>query len=105
MAGNLAQTSKKLIQAINTRGHKLTFNIKQFMGSEGRPHNYYSICRAVWDEDKGKYFNQELYSTTSMVRIVLFLRDMWYKENGWDLPTDQEKWNGIRAGLQEKGVI
>jgi hypothetical protein len=102
MAGNLAQTVKKLILALSTKGYKLTYNVKQFMGVEGEPHNYYSICQAVWDDDKHKYLNQELYSSTSMVRIVLFLRDMWYEVNGQELPTDQEKWNDIRKQMREK---
>ena len=102
MAGNLAQIVKKLTLALNSNGYKLTYNVKQFMGQEGEPHNYYSICQAVWDEDKHKYLNQELYSSTSMVRIVLFLRDMWFTHNGWDLPADQEKWNELRKQMKEK---
>jgi hypothetical protein len=35
-----------------------------------------------------------------MVRITLFLRDMWFEENGWELPTDQEEWNAIREELK-----
>lgn len=100
MATNLMQTSKKLIQALNSRGHKLTFSTKQFMGREGQPHNMYSISRAIWNEDKRRYSHEELYSTTSMVRVTLFLRDMWFEENGWELPTDQEEWNAIREELK-----
>ena len=100
MATNLMQTSKKLIQALNSRGHKLTLSVKQFMGKEGQPHNMYSINRAIWNEDKRRYSHEELYSTTSMVRLTLFLRDMWYEENGWELPNDQEQWNKIREGLK-----
>jgi len=102
VAGNLSQTSKKLIKALNSRGHKYTFSTKQFMGSEGLPHNYYTISSAEWCDERHKYINREMYSTTSMVRIALYLRDLWYLENGWELPTDQELWNGIRAELQEK---
>lgn len=100
MATNIAKTAKKLMSALNTKGYMLTFSTKQFMGTEGRPHNYYTINQAIWNPDKGKYYNQELYSTTSMIRIVLYLRDMWYKENGWELPTDQELWNKIRNELE-----
>ncbi len=102
MAGNLLATSKKLVKALNTRGYKLTFSTKQFIGTEGNVHSYYSICKGVWNEDKHKYLNKELYSSASMVRIVLFLRDMWYKENGWELPTDQELWNKLRAEMEAK---
>ena len=100
MATNLMQTSKKLIQALNSRGHKLTLSVKQFMGKEGQPHNMYSINRAIWNEEKRRYSHEEAYSTTSMVRLTLFLRDMWFEENGWELPTDQEQWNKIREELK-----
>ena len=102
MATNLMQTSKKLVQALNSRGYKLTFSTKQFMGKESQPHNMYCVNKATWNEEKGRYSHEELYSTTSMVRMTLFLRDMWFEENGWDLPDDQEAWNKIRAELREK---
>ena len=103
MAANLMQTSKKLVQALNSRGYKLTLSTKQFIGREGQPHNMYSISSATWDDEKKRYKHAELYSTTSMVRFVLFLRDMWYEENGWELPDDQEKWNAIRKELNGNG--
>lgn len=103
MATNLMQTSKKLIQALNSRGHKLTLSTKQFIGREGQPHNMYSISSATWNEEKRKYSHDELYSTTSMVRITLYLRDLWYIENNWELPTDQEEWNRIREELRNNG--
>lgn len=102
MATNLIMTTRKLLQALNGRGYKLTFNVKQFMGVEGQPHNYYSINKAVWNEDKHKYYHEELYSSASLVRITLFVRDMWYKANDWDLPYDQPQWNEIRKTLEDK---
>ena len=102
MATNLMQTNKKLIQALNSRGHKLTFSTKQFMGREGQPHNMYSVNQAIWNEEKRRYSHEELYSTTSMVRMTLFLRDMWFTENEWELPTDQPQWNAIREELKNK---
>ena len=100
MATNLLRTSKKLVQALNSKGYKLTFSSKQYIGREGQPHTMYSICRAVYNDEKQRYSHEEIYSTSSMVRIVLFLRDMWFEENGWELPTDQEQWNKIREGLR-----
>lgn len=102
MASNLLRTSKKLVSALNTKGYKLTVSTKQFIGVEGRPHTMYGVNNGIWDEEKRKYINKELYSSTSLVRIVLYLRDMWFRENGWELPTDQEKWNIIREELKEK---
>lgn len=103
MATNLMQTSKKLIQALNGRGHKYTLSTKQFIGKEGQPHNMYSISKAIYNEEKRRYSHEEVYSTTSMVRITLYLRDMWFIENGWELPTDQEEWNAIREELRKDG--
>lgn len=102
MASNLLRTSKKLVSALNTKGYKLTVSTKQFIGTEGKPHTMYGVNNGIWDEDKHKYINRELYSSTSLVRIVLYLRDMWFRENGWELPTDQEKWNQIREELEAK---
>ncbi len=103
MAANLMQTSKKLIKALNSRGHKYTMSVKQFMGKEGQPHNMYSISKAMWNDEKLKYSHEEVYSSTSMVRITLFLRDLWFKENNWELPTDQPQWNAVRKELQNNG--
>ena len=102
MASNLLRTSKKLVSALNTRDYKLTISTKQFIGTEGRPHTMYSVNNALWDDEKRKYKNHEIYRSTSLVRIVLYLRDMWFRENGWELPTDQELWNKIRQDLEEK---
>ena len=99
---NVTNVSKKLMMALNARGYKLTFSTKQFIGTEGNVHNYYSINKAVWSEEKHKYLNNELYSSTSMIRIALYLRDMWYRENGWPLPKDNEVWNQIRWDLQDR---
>lgn len=103
MATNLMQTSKKLIQALNSRGHKYTMSVKQFIGKEGQPHNMYCISKATWNEEKLRYSHDEVYSATSMVRITLYLRDLWYKENNWELPTDQPQWNTIRKDLHNDG--
>ena len=94
-------TAKKLIAALGTKGIRLTLSTKSFVGREGQTHDMFSINKAVWDDDKEKYMHYELYHSVSPVRIVLFLRDMWYKENGWELPTDQELWNKLRAEIEE----
>lgn len=87
---------KKLIQALNSKGEMLMMNKKQFMGREGRPHNVFSVTKAEWDGDKNKYKSIEIYKSTSLIRVALFLRDRWFSINGWELPTDNEMWNRIR---------
>lgn len=94
----------KLIKALNTRGYMLMYNKKQFMGVEGKPHNLYVVTQAKWDPLKGKYGQIEVYKSTSTVRVVLFLRDLWFLENGEELPTDNQMWNDIREKEKDKWV-
>ena len=94
------QSVKKLIQALNSRGHNLLYAKKQFMGKEGMPHNLFELSRGCWNKEKGKYDTISIYKTTSLIRMVLFLRDMWFTENGQDLPTDNEMWNQIREQIK-----
>lgn len=100
---NLNQSIKKLISAINQKGCKLLYAQKQFMGKEGKVHPLYSVSQAVWDEDKGKYRNIELYSTTSNIRMTLYLRDYLFRLENKPLPTDNEMWNQIRRGIESNG--
>lgn len=95
----------KLVKALNTHGYMLMYNKKQFMGVEGIPHNLYSVTQAKWIPEKNKYGQVEVYKSTSTVRVVLFLRDLWYLEQGQDLPTDNEMWNQIREKEKDKWVL
>lgn len=63
---------------------------------QDRPITVYHIKQAVYDDNKEKFCNQELFNSTSQIQIVLFLRDLWYSLNGIELPTDNEQWNAIR---------
>ena len=102
---DLRRTAKTLIKALNTRNYRLTFAQKEFVGAEDKVHTYYSVNQASWNKDKHRFDHSELYGSTSLTRIVLYLRDMWYLENKWDLPMDQEKWNTIRESLKKKGTL
>lgn len=93
---DLSKTCQKLVKALNVNGAGILFNKKQFMGTEGLPHNLYSISKAYWDDSKGKYGSNEIYKSTSMIRIVLYLRDMLYLEQGKELPMDNPMWNELR---------
>ena len=94
----------KLIKALNQKGYMLMYNKKQFMGVEGQPHNLYSVTQAKWLPEKNKYGQIEVYKSTSTVRVVLFLRDLWFLEQGKDLPEDNEMWNQIREKETDKWV-
>ena len=90
-----------LQKALNLKGMRIMYSTSQFYSEQqDRPVTIYHIKQAVYDSDKQKFVNQELFNSTSKIQIVLFLRDLWYTINGKELPTDNEKWNAIREKLQ-----
>lgn len=94
----------KLQQAINQNfGEKILYNKTQFYSErQDRPVTLYILKKAVWDDDHKRNKNIELFSTTSQIQTVLFLRDLWYELNGWEIPTDNEEWNKAKANYMEK---
>lgn len=98
---DLNKAVSKLVQALNIHGYNLLYHKKQFMGKEGKPHNLFVLSKAIWDDSKGKYGQVEVYKTTSLIRMVLYLRDAWCLEQGEELPQDNELWNEIR---QKEGL-
>lgn len=94
----------KLQTALNQKGMRIMYSTSQFYSEQqNRPVTVYHIKQAVWDEDKGKYVNMELFKATSQIQIVLFLRDLWYTVNGKEVPQDNEVWNNIKSS-QKKGA-
>ena len=88
----------KLQQAINGKGGKILYTTSQFYSIEqNRPVTIYHVKQAVYDEDKDKMVNMELFKSTSQIQIVLFLRDLWYEINGWEVPKDNETWNAVKG--------
>lgn len=94
---------KKLQQALNAKGCKLLYSTSQFYSQQqDRPVTMYVLKQAVWDEESGKNKNQELFKTMSQIQMVLFLRDMWYEVNGWEIPKNNEVWEQKKAESVEK---
>lgn len=91
----------KLQQAINGRGERIMYSTSQFYSEEAdRPVTIYHIKRAVYDEKKGRWVNEELFHSTSQIQIVLFLRDLWYAINGKEIPQDNEVWNEAKRAYK-----
>ena len=102
MASNTVMI-KKLQQALNAKGCKLLYSTSQFYSQQqDRPVTMYVLKQAVWDEESGKNKSQELFKTMSQIQMVLFLRDMWYEVNGWEIPKDNEVWEQKKAESVEK---
>lgn len=98
MAKKFTPTIKKLQKAINiTFDRKILVNKTQFYSNTSdNIIEMIVIKQAVWDEEKRKIINVKLFESTSDVQIVLYLRDLWYRLNGWEIPTDNEMWNEIK---------
>lgn len=89
----------RLQNAINDNfGEKITYNKTQFYSeSQNRPVTMYTIKKAVWDEQRNRNRHVELFKSTSQIQIVLYLRDMWYELNRWEVPQDNDMWNEIKS--------
>lgn len=97
-----ASMIKKLLQALNLRGMRIMYATSQFWSeTENRPITIYNVKQAVWDDNKEKFVNMELFKSTSQIQIVLFLRDLWYSINGKELPQSNEVWNEIKSDSQK----
>lgn len=101
MAQSNSTMIHKLQNAINQRGERLLYNKQQFYSNDqDRPVTIYYIKKSVWDVEKHRNHNEELFKSCSQIQIVLFLRDYWYMINGWELPTENEMWNDIRSKIE-----
>lgn len=98
MAGSNLVMIKKLQTAINGRGGKILFKTSQFWSEDRQgPINVYHISQAVWDAEKLRFRHDEIFKSSSLIQVVLFLRDMWYEINGQEVPDDNEYWNEIKS--------
>lgn len=87
----------KLQNAINQNGGKILYEKSQFFSDkENRPVTIYRICQSIIT-DTGRHKKEKLFETTSMIQIVLYLRDIWYIMQGQTIPTDNEEWEVIKA--------
>ena len=104
MAKKYTATIKKLQNAINTKFQEsILVNKSQFKSEKNdKILELIIVKKAIWDENKGKYRNIEIFSSTSDVQIVLFLRDYWYELNGWEVPTDNEEWVKAKQKYAER---
>lgn len=94
---------KKLQHAINDKGERVLYQTSQWYSEQqDRPVTIYTIKKAIWDVDKNRFTNIELFSSTSQIQIVLFLRDYWYEINNWEIPTDNQMWNNAKQQYQER---
>lgn len=97
---------RKLQNAINTHSvEKILVSQNEWYSDKmQRTITSYVIKKALVPKDvtKGRKKTIELFTTTSQIQAVLFLRDYWYQLQGKEIPTDNEYWNMIK---QKKGIV
>lgn len=103
MPGKLLGTINKLQKAINSRNGRVIIDHTQFYSEQMKSAiPKYTIKQAYWNEDKSRTESYEIYSSYSQLQTTLFLRDYWYKMNNWEIPTDNEQWNKMKANYYAK---
>lgn len=104
MAKKFGPTIKRLQTAINEHtSQKILINKTQFYSeSTDRVLEILVIKQAQWNSEKQKFQNVEVFSSASDVQILLWLRDYWYILNGWEVPTDNPKWEEAKKKYSER---
>ena len=102
MASNTVMI-KNLQKAINARGEKILYQTSQFYSEkEDRPVTVYYVKKAIWNGEKNRNQNIELFKSTSQIQIVLYLRDYWYELNNWKVPDDNPTWTEAKKKYYSK---
>ena len=96
----------RLQVALNSKGMRILCNRSQFYSDEQRrPVTVYKVSQSI-PQESGKNTHQELFSSTSQIQCVLFMRNLWYLINNNPIPPTndikgaedfQRKWNEFEA--------
>lgn len=82
-----SQLIYKLQVALNSRGLRVLCNRSQFYSSQqNRPVTIYKVAQSITNPVTMKNNHKELFSSASEIQVVLFMRNLWYAVNGWDIP-------------------
>ena len=104
MAGKYIRIAKKLQTAAKVKfGIKLLIDQRQWYHKDK---DTAVTCYTLYEVTTGKRggsAKEKLFQTYSQIQLVLFMRDLWYHWNGWEIPTDNEVWEGIKRKYEERG--
>ena len=106
MASAHSTTIRRLQTAIRERfGINILLNKNEFYSEQQeRIITFYSLKKPIIDDKTGKKQNIELFNSCSTTHIILYLRDMWYELNGWEIPKD-EKWEKTKQVFVENKKV
>lgn len=103
MAKKYGPTLKKLQSAINGTGKlHLTINKTQFYIKESNKMGEIIVVKQATLDKNGNIKYNEVFSSSSDIAITLYLRDVWYELNGWEIPDDNEYWNKTKADYYKR---
>lgn len=97
MAGKYIRIAKKLQTASKqVFGVKLLIDQRQWYHKDkDMAMTVYTLYEATTGKQGGTS-KIKLFQTYSQIQLVLFMRDLWYQLNGWEVPTDNAIWEGIK---------
>lgn len=87
---NVTGTINRLKIAIRQKsGIKLLVTTKEWFSEQKQVlMPYYIVYQHHYDEKTKKSSQEELFRCGNKIQVVLFLRDYWFKLNGWEIPKD-----------------
>lgn len=97
---------KNLQKALNTQyDMRLLYNRHQWYSNDkDTPITSHIIKQAQWDEDRQRNQNIELFSSTSPLQIVFFLRDLLYELRGDPIPEPTPQWAEAKEKYYSKST-
>lgn len=97
-------TIKKLQQALLYSGEIVVIATSQFFSAtQHKLVTKYHIKKQIQDPDNvNKSSMVELFSSCSQIQITLFLRDLYYETQGWEVPHDNPVWEENKARYLEE---
>lgn len=99
MPVSASQQIKRILRGLQTKGKLYFYNTRQFPSTNSETGEVRVITLHSISEPIGYKKQKTIYETANRNRLVLFLRDLWYLENGWELPDNNEEWVEIRKTI------
>ena len=93
------QQINKILKGLQSLGKLYFYNTRQFPSKDFETGEV--IVRTLYSisEPTGYKKQKTIYETANLNRLVLFMRDLWYLENGEELPDANEEWEEIRKTI------
>lgn len=99
MAVTASNQVKKILKGLQSLGKVYLYNTRQIPNTNSETGETYILTLHSISECFGYKKYKKVYESANLNRLVLFARDLWYLENGWELPDASEEWEEIRKTI------